>query len=126
MKEVTVNKIKLLDILHENREKHIKAFQDTIEGWRQRAHKELLEASVLVAEMDLSRKAVLKPSPKIELHDAFDCPKCHVRDYDRAIAMLQMSVETDVTISAREFDQFVNDQWDWSEQFLFSNAKYIS
>lgn len=123
MKEVTVDILQLLTKLQENREKHIKAYRETAEGWRQRAHKELLELSADLAELDFSGEEVPR-LPKTDLHDLFDRPECHVRDYDRAIAMLQMSVEREVTISAREFDQFVNDEWDWSERFALSNTKY--
>lgn len=46
-------------------------------------------------------------------------------DYDRALEMLQMSVDDVVEISDTEFQCFVQDQWAWTQQAFMSNTKYL-
>jgi len=47
------------------------------------------------------------------------------RDYDRAIAMLEMSVEGEITVSEADFRTFVMDDWNWRSQFKHSNMAYL-
>lgn len=126
MKEVRVKKSELLDILRTNGQKHVQEYQEAIEGWRVETLKELSKLSRKVKKLDLENAVDLTENdfPNLWVSAAQDRPTCHAKDYDRAIAMLDMSTEDEVVISAREFDQFVNDEWDWKEAFTVSNAKY--
>lgn len=46
--------------------------------------------------------------------------------YDTTIAMLEWSTDDNITLAADEFRQFVQDQWDWKDGFISSNAAYSS
>lgn len=39
--------------------------------------------------------------------------------------MLEMSVDSDITLDASEFDQYVCDNWSWSAATKAINASYI-
>jgi len=51
-------------------------------------------------------------------------PRNHVKDYDRVITMLEMSVDETITIDAQAFDRYVMDNWDWSRFALATNTAY--
>ena len=48
-----------------------------------------------------------------------------VKDYDRAIGMLEMSIDNEVEITSLEFQHYIQDDWGWKNSFLLSNTKYL-
>jgi hypothetical protein len=40
--------------------------------------------------------------------------------------MLEMSKEDTIELTQQEFSQYVQDDWHWKDQFLFSNMNYSS
>jgi hypothetical protein len=53
-------------------------------------------------------------------------PSDHTKDYDRVVAMLEMSVEETITLDAQDFDRCVMDNWDWSRFTLSTNTFYAA
>ena len=53
-------------------------------------------------------------------------PVDHTADYDRVMAMLEMSVDDTVILSAQEFNQFVLDDWEWSRLASYTNQCYAA
>jgi hypothetical protein len=53
-------------------------------------------------------------------------PSNHVKDYDRVITMLEMSVDDTVTLDAQDFDRYVMDNWDGSRFALVTNTAYAA
>jgi len=53
-------------------------------------------------------------------------PSNHVKDYDRVITMLEMSVDDTITLDAQAFDRYVMDNWDWSRFALATNTAYAA
>jgi hypothetical protein len=53
-----------------------------------------------------------------------DPPQDHTKVYDVAIRMLEMSTQDEVKLSADEFNQLILDEWDWSDTFFGTNARY--
>jgi hypothetical protein len=51
-------------------------------------------------------------------------PVDKAEEYDRAIEMLEMSVDEKITITSQEFRNYVKDKWDWTDQMLLSNTRY--
>ena len=124
MKEVTVNRTVLLEKLTANRKTHIVEFHKAIEGWRTEAIKSLQRVQRKLKKLDLTEADGTEKYPQLWFEASQDRPECHTRDYDRAIAMLEMHTEDTIKIATREFDQFVNDQWEWKQEFTTSNLKY--
>ncbi len=127
MKEVNVAVSVLLERLKENRGKHVIEFRDAILGWQTRAVEELDGMAKELSSEDYSAAETLDSDvfPSLWVTAAADRPQCHVKDYDRAIGMLEMSHDTVVKISSQEYSQFIDDEWTWSREFTVSNSKYL-
>ena len=107
MKNVMVEKGKLLEALKRNREKHAVEYQDALEGWAETARIQLAD------EID-----DLKTCPEeASLYFNLPKPESYVADYDRAIAMVEMDVRETLEMSESDFSKFVLDQWGWKESF---------
>lgn len=61
------------------------------------------------------RRAVIMPEPQD-----------HTPDYDRVIAMLEMSVDTVIELDADSFDNYVMDNWAWRANALATNTMYAA
>jgi len=115
MKEIKVEKEKLLTKLKDNREEHKKLVEKAKIGFKKQVKEKLEE---LLKKVDQDKK--------INLHELneFDQPIDKTEEYDRAIEMLEMSVDKVVVVSQNEFKCFIQDDWSWSREMAFSNMKY--
>jgi hypothetical protein len=113
MKDVTVNKDQLLDALRKNRSNHQKIFDEALEGWRKEAITVLGDAV-----------AKAKAGAKFQTYINLPRPKNQIPDYDRAIKMLEMSIDSQITVSAQDFEAFVLDRWNWQKTFLQHSNKF--
>lgn len=118
MKEVKVNTGELRAKVKANREKHITDHKDAMEGYQEKVVQELSKALKIAkannTEVNLNPVAVLNTTR----------PASYVKDYDRAIAMLEMSQDANITLSQHEFDQLVMDQWTWKGAFEMASSMY--
>ena len=114
MKQVTVKKDELLEILRKNRTAHRAIFLEAQEGFKKEVIREL------EARLENSRKG-----KHIELFISLDEPVDQTKDYDRAIRMLEMSVNSNAELTETEFSQYVLDDWSWKGQFTSTNSKYL-
>ncbi len=48
------------------------------------------------------------------------------KEYDRVIKMLEMSVDTQIELSSSEFQNYVMDDWAWSDNAKLSNSTYTA
>jgi len=117
MKQVRVYKAKLLLILKKNRSEHREVFLQAQKTFR----------VVAIKALDAQLKAARKGRP-FELANLvrLTAPEDHTADYDRSIQMLDMSVETEIVISEQEFQNYVQDIWNWSREWAGSNMRYVS
>ena len=113
MDSVKVDRVKLLETIRENREKHRTVFLEAIEGYK--------EAVIEALEKRLTdAKKNKRVSHIIQLVQPMD----QTKEYDKIIRMLEMSIEQNIELSDREFAQYVMDDWTWKHQFLVSNSGY--
>jgi hypothetical protein len=112
-KAIRIKRDELLDILKKNRADHRATFEKASKGYRERA----------IAELDASLKDA-HAGKKIRRSIGLVEPMDQTKDYDRAIRMLELTVDEIVTIGNSEFAQYVMDDWAWKEQFTTSNAMY--
>lgn len=115
MENVRVNKSEILDILKKNREDHRKIFLEALTGYRATAIKLLEE-----------RLELAKSGKRIELTFRLQQPIDQTRDYDRAIKMLEMSINEDIELTEEDFAMYVLDDWGWKRNFLSVNSTYSS
>jgi hypothetical protein len=107
MEKITVNKADLLAKLQANRNDHQDIYQEALDGFAEEATRELEEQLQLLRE-----------GKRRDLRVIMQVPRDHTGDYDRAIAMIEMSLGDTVTLSETDFAQYVMDDWGWQSQFL--------
>lgn len=118
MHAVKVDRKKLLKIVTENKEKHIKDYNESVEDYKAAAIK-LAEANLELAKSgDLEKIAKAKPMP--------GKPVSYESNYTRAIRMLELSVEKEIDVEEDVFNQLVLDEWAWKNQFIASASLYKS
>lgn len=118
MHAVKVNRKELLKIVIDNKEKHIKEYNESVEDYKKAALK-LAEANLeLVKTGDLEQIAKTKPMP--------GKPVSYESNYTRAIRMLELSVEKEIEVEEDVFNQLVLDEWAWKNQFIASASLYKS
>ena len=113
MNDVKVKKAEALEILRKNREEHRKIFLEALDGYKKQAI-ELLEKHI----------QAIKAGRVARVRVSIPEPEDYTRKYDRAIRMLEMSVDDIIELDEETFAQFVMDDWDWKRQFLSTNARY--
>lgn len=114
MRSVRINKEELLSKVRINRDNHKHTFEKALIGYREEVIKELEES--------LHNARIGK---KIQTYISLEEPMNQTQDYDRVIAMLEMSEDQIIELTSQEFDHYVLDNWTWKEQFTISNSKYI-
>jgi len=116
MKQVRVKKDDLLGILKKNKAEHREIFLKAQEKFRE----------VAIKELDRMLKAAREGQPFVlERIARLIQPKDYTGEYDRAIKMLEMSVDETIEITSAEFQNFVQDIWNWSRDWALSNSGYV-
>lgn len=115
---VNVSRGKLLQALREGREKHVAEHAQAMADYRDAAEKYLTEALERVKSGDLS-----------DIRFSLPRPECHAEDYDEVIAMLEFSVDTELSLDANSFRSYVLGEWSWKktlEAATSSIREYLS
>lgn len=110
-----IKREEILGVLRANREKHKAIFEEAQQGYRAACIKALDE-----------RLADAKAGKPIVLHFGLIEPINQTKDYDRAIRMIEMSTDPEITLDEGEFENFVLDRWHWKKQWAHSNLGYTS
>lgn len=115
MKTVKVNRAHLQSKVVQNRENHARTYQRAMSVYREEAIAEL--------KKHLSRA---EAGGKIENCLGLQQPLHYLGEYDRVIAMLDMSVDDEIELTSQEFSQYVLDKWSWQELFSATTAGYAA
>jgi len=105
MDKVTVKKSELLSSLEANLGSHKEELIEMLENRREKIR---LDFDVQLKHMN----ELPKYQPKENFH--FQTPEDHTKDYEKAIRMAEMSVNNEIELTDRQFDQLVMDNWSWS------------
>lgn len=126
---VTIKKNELLAKLQENKEKHRYDYEKAMKNWRKEVAEEGKKVFVEAEEGTLNGMGGNGRSRGTTSHPLitaiFDEPECHLDDYSTAIGMLEMSVDDTVVLGHGQFRCYVQDEWDWKRDWMFSNSKYL-
>jgi hypothetical protein len=116
MQEVRLKKGRLLEIIGKNRAEHHAIFLE--------AQKKYREVAIKMLDRQLAAAREGKP---FMLHEIVSLvqPVDHTADYDRAIQMLELSVDDVITLNRGDFANLVQDQWQWTQQWANSNSRYV-
>ena len=110
---VMCDRDEVLEKLKENRAKHTKIVKEAREGYVKKA-KEALANKLLQLEQ----------GKIVRLQFSLSVPSNHTKEYNTAITMLELHTEDTIELGANEVRQFIEDKWDWQQQFIYGNAAY--
>lgn len=114
MKSINVKREELLDALRANRQKHATEAQEAKAGYLIQVEKGLRKAL-----RDLKSGKI---TTTLNLHAPID----NTADYDRAIKMMEMSVDENIELNEQEFRQYVQDEWSWRAAAALLNSTYAA
>jgi hypothetical protein len=115
LNSVTVKKDELIDVIKKNRAKHEAEFEEAKKGFR---------ATVITLSAKLHAEATEgRDIDRIELTNLPE-PLSHLKEYDKILRMLEMSVASEISISQHQFEWYVLDEWDWQHHFKAVAATY--
>ena len=112
---VRVNKSDLLAVLKKNRETHRENYERARDGFIKLLTKELED------KLDMIREGERIP----QLHFDNRQPEDHTDEYDTIIGMLEMSTDGTIELSYQQYQQWVEDNWNWKQLWTTSNTQYI-
>lgn len=115
MRDITVTKENLLEILRENRAKHRTVFLAALDGYAEAARTRL--------EEELKQ---LASGPQRDLKILLTRPKDHTADYDRAIRMVELHTFSTITLSETDVMQYVQDDWVWKRDWNRKMSDYAA
>lgn len=117
MKQVTVDRVELMHVMADNREAHAHNYRQALED-RKETMRETLTDWLALMEAD-PEKAYSYTNELV-----FPIPPNYLEEYDRVLAMLEMSSEETITLDSTEFDCYVRDKWQWKNAFLRATTAY--
>jgi hypothetical protein len=114
MKEVTVKKEALLLKLKENRITHEKEYDEMMKNYH---NKVISGLETLLSKAMLNAK---NPVTHLDLPQ----PKSYLSEYDLIISMIEMSMDSNFTLTQTEYKNYVLNEWNWSGQFDMLKTTY--
>ena len=151
--QIKVKTPEVLQIVKENKQKHDQILKDAIEGYWNDASNFLKKYEKdKLSELDKNHKTTIKKMRKqlreqkaslkgqikkeLELVEKREkkgylymsnkYPEDHGDDYTGTIRRLELSVDKEIELDTKEFDQYVRNKWEWRESFLLSNTGYAN
>lgn len=115
MKQVTVQKDKLLETLRHNREEHHQLF----EKGQQIYHDKVIE--VLEKRLKEAREG-----NRVRTYINLPEPVDYTDEFDRAIAMIEWDEGSTVTLDSQEFRRYVLNKWEWEASFNMTTNAYVT
>ena len=111
---VPINRLELLETLKRNKESHREIYNEAMAGYR---------ASLKAVLTDALQELEDGNTPSI-IRFSLRQPETHVREYNTAISMLEVSEDDTVILTRTQFSQYVEEQWDWKDYWATSNSEY--
>lgn len=117
MNKIRVSKARLLTKLKENRDIHIKEYEEVYDEYQ----------VDVIAKMKKLLSAAKKVNrlKEIDTRVGLNPPRSNETDYNMAIKMLEFSIDDELEITQNEFEQYVLNEWDWTRQFANSKLTYL-
>lgn len=133
-RNVEVSRKDLISALKENREQHIKNYEEAMLGYKNSLLQKLEEGYKKACKdldvryekvkrnvQDMQDEDIAKQRDYVTLVDAVTVemrvPRCYSEEYDAAISIAEWDVRENLELTYAEFNCFVRDQWDWKSDF---------
>lgn len=114
MDSIKVSKTALREALIKNRDGHREKYLRAFDGYVVECER-VLKENLRLVKAGRFQRLLWTETP----------PQDHTAEYDRIISMLDMSLDTEIELTAMEFQQYVQDDWTWKGIFAASTAKYL-
>jgi hypothetical protein len=142
-RKVQICRVKLLDVLRKNREKHVAEYENAKRGYMTGLLAKLNQATVQ-ARKDLEKRhaellykferltedEIAGQQDSIELVEGsrvnMPVPRCYAASYDAAIAIAEWDERPILELSYAEFTCYVRDMWDWRSDFQAVTMSYMA
>lgn len=118
MNAIKMKRLELLDIVRNNKEKHITEFDEAVVDYKALVLKTSTDNLKLAKTGELVSFKKMRPTPAE--------PTSYEDSYKRAIRMLELSVEDIIEVEEDVFNQLVLDEWSWKRSFTASSTFYKS
>jgi hypothetical protein len=106
IEKMTVDKVKLLEVVKKNLEKHNELYKIAVDSYWKLAEKKLTKM--------LDR---VKNKRKIDNYISITEPTNHEKDYQLIISMLEFSEDKKILLTPQEFSKYVMNDWSWKQEF---------
>lgn len=116
MKSVKINRVELLGIVRQNKENHVKAFNESVEDYK------VLVLKITKENLRLAKTANLDELSKIQ--GLPQRPVSYEESYSRCIRMLELSVDEIIELDEPSFNEIVLDEWGWKRSFAAAGMAY--
>lgn len=116
MKTVRIDTKELYQIVESNLTKHIREHQEAIKDYKDAVLTIAADNFGLAETQDLDEFKKFKSFPS--------SPTSYEQEYQRALKMLELSVDDVTELTYDEFNQLVLDEWSWKRNFTALNASY--
>lgn len=113
MEKIKVDKKHLLDRLNKNRETHESEYLEANQGYIE---------SVIDAQTKALQIAI--DIGEVQTYFDFNKPTNCLKSYNFAIEVCNMSIDDVIELTQREFQQYVMDEWEWSDNFKMVTDSY--
>jgi len=114
MNSIRMNRQELLDLVKENKQKHINEYEESVVDYKAAVIK-IAKANLKVANTGSDNmKFTAFPTP----------PVSYEKEYTKAIRMLELSVDEVIDVEDYIFNQLVLDEWSWKSAFQLSASLY--
>ena len=118
MDNVSIDKNQLVEIVKKNRDKHVEDYNEAVEDYKKAVLKVSLDNLELAQTGNLNQFERIKVLPPT--------PVSYETSYNKSLRMLELSVDSSITLDSHDFNQLVLDEWVWKNQFNLSNSAYKS
>lgn len=116
MNTIKVPKAELIAVVRKNRDKHREVYELAMNGYQKAAGDWLAERLQQAREGKLRDPLTFREP----------VPEDHTSDYDRILAMLDMSIDEVTEIEEHDFAQYALDEWGWKRQWLATASNYTA
>lgn len=113
---VNVDVENTLKKLKTNRKRHLKAYKESVAGFKDHA-------------LGKIKRALEKVDGTADVYFRLEAPKNYTSAYDSAIGALTMHLEAgnkNIDLDASTVRKMTEDKWDWMDSWLTSNSGYSS
>jgi hypothetical protein len=116
MNAIKMNRKELLEIVRANKLTHVAQYTESVEDYKK------LVLQIAAANVKLAKSGDLDKFKKIKAHPSM--PVSYEDAYQRAVRMLELSVDEIIEVEEDVFNQLVLDEWHWKKSFVAASAMY--